>query len=70
MFLSAAQMGRTVKDVPADKFIKEYAALLKRGGKLEVPKWVDIAKTGTHKELPPYDADWFYIRCGQFAFVM
>lgn len=25
---------RTVKDVPADKFIKEYAALLKRQGKV------------------------------------
>eukprot|EP00039_Didymoeca_costata_P017903 m.331310 g.331310 ORF g.331310 m.331310 type:complete len:143 (+) comp16698_c0_seq1:61-489(+) len=57
----------TVKDVPAPKFIKEYAALLKRSGKLSVPKWVDIVKTGRHKELAPYDADWFYVRCAAVA---
>ena len=31
---------------------------------LKVPKWVDIVKTGIHRELPPADRDWFYIRCG------
>eukprot|EP00729_Bicosta_minor_P026519 gene26519-5967_t len=53
----------TVKDVQADKFIKSYAALLKRSGRLNVPKWVDLVKTGIHKELAPYNADWFYVRC-------
>ena len=24
-------------------------------GKLEIPTWVDLVKTGTHKELAPYD---------------
>jgi len=37
---------------------------LKRSGKLEVPTWVDIVKTGSFKELAPYDPDWFYIRAG------
>ena len=31
---------------------------------LVVPKWVDIVKTGTLKQLAPYNPDWFYIRCG------
>lgn len=57
----------TVKDVSADKFIKSYAALLKRSGRLQVPKWVDLVKTGTHKELAPYDADWYYVRCAAVA---
>ena len=56
----------TVKDVQADAFIKAYAALLKRSGRLTVPKWVDLVKTGIHKELAPYNADWFYVRCGTF----
>ncbi|KAJ3058716.1 40S ribosomal protein S19 [Podochytrium sp. JEL0797] len=43
-----------------------YAAYLKRTGKLEVPKWVDLVKTATHKELAPYDQDWFYIRAGEW----
>jgi hypothetical protein len=47
------------------EFVKAYAAYLKRTGKLEVPKWVDIVKTGTYKELAPYDPDWFYIHAGE-----
>jgi small subunit ribosomal protein S19e len=59
--------GVTVKDVSAQQFVKAYAAFLKRTGRLEVPKWVDLVKTGTHKELAPYDADWFYIRAASVA---
>ncbi|KAH8556866.1 40S ribosomal protein S19-A [Umbelopsis sp. PMI_123] len=59
--------GITVKDVNAHEFVKAYAAYLKRTGKLEVPKWVDIVKTGTYKELAPYDPDWFYIHAAAVA---
>ncbi|ORX47494.1 40S ribosomal protein S19-A [Hesseltinella vesiculosa] len=59
--------GITVKDVNSHSFIKAYAAYLKRTGKLEVPKWVDLVKTGTFKELAPYDADWYYIRAASVA---
>ncbi|KAJ3137899.1 40S ribosomal protein S19 [Physocladia obscura] len=59
--------GVTVKDVSAHSFVKAYAAYLKRTGKLEVPKWVDIVKTATHKELAPYDPDWFYVRAASVA---
>lgn len=55
-----------VKDVPAEAFIKAYASHLKRSGKLEVPTWVDTVKTGTFKELGPYDPDWFYVRAGEY----
>ncbi|KAI8870081.1 ribosomal protein S19e [Ramicandelaber brevisporus] len=60
-------MGITVKDVPAQAFIKAYAEHLKRSGKFPVPKWTDLVKTATHKELGPYDADWFYIRAAAVA---
>ncbi|KAI8327691.1 40S ribosomal protein S19-A [Chlamydoabsidia padenii] len=59
--------GITVKDVNPHSFIKAYAAYLKRTGKLEVPKWVDIVKTGTFKELAPYDPDWYFIRAASVA---
>lgn len=55
----------TVKDVDAHAFIKTYAAYLKRSGKLEAPKWVDLVKTGTFKENAPLDPDWFYHRVGK-----
>jgi small subunit ribosomal protein S19e len=51
----------------ADQFITAYASHLKRSGKLEVPTWVDIVKTGSFKELAPYDPDWYYTRAGAFT---
>jgi ribosomal protein S19E (S16A) len=38
---------------------------LKNNDKFVVPKWVDTVKTGVHKELAPYDPDWYYIRAGK-----
>ncbi|GAA5820212.1 hypothetical protein JCM10212_006783, partial [Sporobolomyces blumeae] len=56
-----------VRDVSAEAFIAAYSSHLKRSGKLDVPIWVDIVKTGTGKELAPYDADWFYVRSAAVA---
>ena len=50
----------------AEAFITAYSSHLKRSGKLEVPTWVDIVKTGAYKELAPYDPDWYYVRAGAF----
>eukprot|EP00657_Telonema_sp_P-1_P009845 TRINITY_DN407_c0_g1_i2.p1 TRINITY_DN407_c0_g1~~TRINITY_DN407_c0_g1_i2.p1 ORF type:complete len:150 (+),score=34.37 TRINITY_DN407_c0_g1_i2:258-707(+) len=57
----------TVKDVPADQFIKKTAEFLKRQPKFQVPKWADLVKTGHFKELAPYDQDWFYVRAASVA---
>merc|ERR1711977_76863 len=56
-----------VRDVKADAFVKAYSAHLKRSGKLDIPTWVDIVKTGPQKELSPYDPDWFYTRAAAVA---
>ncbi|GMK60096.1 hypothetical protein CspeluHIS016_0903130 [Cutaneotrichosporon spelunceum] len=56
-----------VRDISAEDFIKAYSAHLKRSGKLEIPTWVDIVKTGPQKELAPYDPDWFYVRAAAIA---
>lgn len=60
--------GVTVRDVSAAKFIAAYADVLKNNDKFVVPKWVDTVKTGVHKELAPYDPDWYYIRAGKALF--
>ncbi|BGO97389.1 40S ribosomal protein S19-A [Rhodotorula toruloides] len=57
----------TVRDVTAEAFIAAYSSHLKRSGKLEVPVWVDVVKTGTGKELAPYDQDWYYVRAAAVA---
>ncbi|RLG22549.1 30S ribosomal protein S19e [Methanosarcinales archaeon] len=53
----------TVYDVPADRLIKRTAEKLKEEGIVEKPEWIDFVKAGVHKELPPTDPDWWYIRC-------
>ncbi|KKK18811.1 40S ribosomal protein [Aspergillus rambellii] len=59
--------GVTVRDVDAQKFITSYAAFLKRQGKLPIPGWVDTVKTSASNELPPQDADWYYVRAAAVA---
>lgn len=54
----------TLALISAEAFISAYASHLKRSGKLEVPTWVDLVKTGAFKELAPYDPDWYYVRAG------
>lgn len=49
----------------AEAFIAAYSSHLKRSGKLEIPTWVDVVKTGSQKELAPYDPDWYYVRAGE-----
>ena len=34
---------------------------------IEVPNWADVVKTGSYKELAPYDQDWFFVRCASMA---
>merc|ERR1712121_3741 len=61
------KMGISVKDVNAHEFTKALADFLKRTGKVKVPEWADIVKLGPHKELAPYDEDWYYIRAASMA---
>lgn len=56
-----------VKDVSAAQFITEYAAYLKRTDKLTIPSWVEYVKTGSNKQLAPYDKDWLYVRAAALA---
>ena len=59
--------GVTLKDVPADLFIKAYAKQLKTAGVLKVPEWAEYVKTGVGKKLSPYEEDWFYVRAAAIA---
>ncbi|XP_027699410.1 40S ribosomal protein S19-like [Vombatus ursinus] len=59
--------GVTVKDVNQQEFIRALAAFLKKSGKLKVPKWGDTVKLAKHKELAPYNKNWFYTRATSTA---
>ena len=53
----------TVFDVPAMELIEKVAGILKENEKVVPPEWAENVKTGVHKELPPSNDDWWYIRC-------
>lgn len=52
-----------VYDIPADFMIPRFAEHLKKDKKIEVPRWSNFVKTGTHVEKIPQNKDWWYIRC-------
>ncbi|XP_031198697.1 40S ribosomal protein S19-like isoform X2 [Mastomys coucha] len=59
--------GVTLKDFNQQEFVRALAAFLKKSGKVKVPEWVDTIKLVKHKELAPYDENWFYIRAASTA---
>jgi len=50
----------TIYDVPADDLIGAVAARLE--DRIDEPDWVEFAKTGAGKELPPEQDDFWYVR--------
>ncbi|HID17902.1 TPA: 30S ribosomal protein S19e, partial [Candidatus Bathyarchaeota archaeon] len=54
----------TVYDVPADLLISRVAKYLKENvDEVVAPAWAMFAKTGPHRERPPQNPDWWYVRC-------
>jgi len=52
----------TVYDVPADRLIQTLAGELKKKPEIKPPEWALFAKTGAHKEMPPEDPEWWFVR--------
>ncbi len=57
----------TIKDVPAESFIRAFAEQLKKESKITPLANDAFIKTGIAKEVSPQDADWFYIRTAALA---
>lgn len=52
----------TVNDVPANPLIERLAASLEDRDEIQIPEWARFAKTGSHKEKPPQQDGWWYVR--------
>lgn len=52
-----------VYDVPATVFVVRAGQKLKETGKVQAPAWAADVKTGTHRQYPPIQQDWWYTRC-------
>jgi small subunit ribosomal protein S19e len=53
----------TVYDVPPNDLIAAVAQEMKAANKIAPPEWAAYVKTGAHKEMPPTNPDWWYVRC-------
>ena len=50
-------------DIPADTFIEELSKILKaQYDEITPPSWSEFVKTGSAKEKPPADPNWWYVR--------
>ncbi|MBU0471164.1 MAG: 30S ribosomal protein S19e [Nanoarchaeota archaeon] len=47
-------------EVPQNELIKKTAEELKK--LIDMPSWALFVKTGTHKQRPPVESDWWYMR--------
>ena len=52
----------TMYDVNVNDLLKEVAGELKNVPDIKPPSWAAFVKTGMHKERPPKDEDWWYMR--------
>ena len=52
----------TMYDADPQQLILETAEELKNIPEIKPPAWVSFVKTGMHKERPPMDNDWWYMR--------
>ena len=52
----------SVFEVPADKLIERMKEELKKIQQIKPPVWSNFVKSGVHKERPPEQPDFWYIR--------
>ncbi len=54
----------TPLDVPSEVLIENLSKFLRENvGEVAPPPWAMTAKTGSHRERPPSNPDWWYTRC-------
>ncbi len=52
----------TMYDADSQELIGKAAEELKKIPEIKPPEWAAFAKTGMHKERPPVNNDWWYMR--------
>ncbi len=52
----------SVKDVPSQALVDRAASELEKIDEIKPPEWAAYAKTGVHKERPPAQKNWWYMR--------
>jgi small subunit ribosomal protein S19e len=51
-----------INDMNTGVVIEKTAEALKKVPEIQPPKWSEFVKTGTNRERPPVNQDWWYVR--------
>lgn len=52
----------TMYDAEPQELVSKTAEELKKISEIKAPEWAPFVKTGMHKERPPVNSDWWYLR--------
>jgi len=52
----------SINDVDSEKLIMSIAATMEKMEEFKPPEWAQYVKTGVHKERPPVQPNWWWIR--------
>jgi len=52
----------SVKEVPAQQFVEKLKEELKKIEQIKQPEWMKFAKSGSHRERPPQQKDFWFLR--------
>lgn len=52
----------SIQDIQVNELISKTAQSLKETENIKAPEWSKFVKTGAHKERPPEQKDWWYLR--------
>ena len=52
----------TIYNCEPSELVEKVSEELKKVDSIKAPEWAPIVKTGMHKERPPVDKDWWYVR--------
>lgn len=52
----------SIKDVSPSDLTHQLSKELKKRDEIQPPEWSHFTKTGAHKERPPDQPDWWYLR--------
>ena len=59
--------GFHVREIPASKFVNALAKHFEQSHVIETPKWAELVKTGYLKQMPPSNANWWYVRAASIS---
>ena len=50
------------RDIPSSELLEELKKEMKGLGEVSPPSWAQFVKTGSHRQGPPQQEDWWYMR--------